>query len=80
MPPVSSALIELVTWVTRVRFTDRSFPDCLETGVPGEFTLTWEETKTNVALYAVASAPLILVPCPARLHGWGDFQKVHIAL
>lgn len=46
-----------------------SFPDCLEVGVPGQGTLTWEETKTNVALFAVTSSPLILGndPRPGRM-------------
>lgn len=37
-----------------------SFPDALELGTPGEFTLTWEEAKSNLALFAVSSAPLFL--------------------
>ena len=37
-----------------------SFPDCLELGVPGEGVLTWEESKANLALFAVTSAPLLL--------------------
>jgi hypothetical protein len=37
-----------------------SFPDCMEVGVPGGGSLTWEESKSEVALFAVASAPLIL--------------------
>lgn len=37
-----------------------AFPDCLELGVPGEGTLTWEESKAVLALFAVTSSPLIL--------------------
>ena len=37
-----------------------AFPDCLELGVPGSGVLTWEESKSHLALYAVTSAPLIL--------------------
>ena len=37
-----------------------SFPDCLELGVPGQGTLTWEESKSVLALFAVTSSPLIL--------------------
>ena len=37
-----------------------SFPDCLEIGVAGQGTLTWEESKANLALFAVTSSPLIL--------------------
>jgi hypothetical protein len=37
-----------------------SFPDCLEIGVAGQSTLSWEESKTNLALFAVTSSPLIL--------------------
>eukprot|EP00947_MAST-08B_sp_MAST-8B-sp1_P005045 g5045.t1 len=37
-----------------------SFPDCLEVGVPGYSTLTWQEAQSNVALFAVSSAPLFL--------------------
>ena len=37
-----------------------SFPDCLEVGTPGPSSLTWEESKSNVALFAVTSSPLIL--------------------
>ena len=38
----------------------RSFPDCLELGVPGGGSLTWEESKSVLALFAVTSSPLIL--------------------
>ena len=34
--------------------------DCLEIGVPGGGSLTWEESKSNLALFAVTSSPLIL--------------------
>lgn len=46
-----------------------TFPDCLEIGVPGDFTLTWEETKSNLALFAVTSSPLFLGndPRPGRM-------------
>jgi len=37
-----------------------SFPDCLELGVAGQETLTWEESKSNLALFAVTSSPLIM--------------------
>ena len=37
-----------------------SFPDAFEVGTPGGNTLTWEEAKTNVALFAVSSSPLFL--------------------
>ena len=37
-----------------------SFPDCLELGVPGVGVLTWEESKANLALFAVTSSPLLL--------------------
>eukprot|EP00039_Didymoeca_costata_P021632 m.345013 g.345013 ORF g.345013 m.345013 type:complete len:671 (+) comp25672_c0_seq1:63-2075(+) len=37
-----------------------SFPDCLEVGVPGEGSYTWEEAKSVVALFAVTSSPLLL--------------------
>lgn len=37
-----------------------SFPDCLELGVAGEGTFTWNEAKTVLALFAVTSSPLIL--------------------
>ena len=37
-----------------------SFPDCLELGVPGQNTLTWEESKSTLALFALTSAPLLL--------------------
>ena len=35
-----------------------AFPDALEIGVHGP--LTWEESKSHVALWAVTSAPLFL--------------------
>lgn len=37
-----------------------SFPDCLELGVAGEGTFTWNEAQTVLALFAVTSSPLIL--------------------
>ena len=37
-----------------------SFPDCTEIGTAGQSTLTWEESKANLALFAVTSSPLIL--------------------
>ena len=37
-----------------------SFPDCMELGVPGGGSLTWEESKSVLALFAVTSSPLIL--------------------
>ena len=36
------------------------FGDCLELGVGGGGVLTWEESKTHLALFAVASQPLLL--------------------
>ena len=36
------------------------FGDCLELGVPGEGCLTWEESKSHLALWAVCSQPLFL--------------------
>ena len=36
------------------------FGDCLELGVPGGGILTWEESKSHLALYAVTSQPLFL--------------------
>ena len=44
-----------------------AFPDCLELGVPGSGVLTWEESKSHLALYAVTSAPLILGTNPQIL-------------
>ena len=35
-----------------------AFPDALEVGVPGG--MTWEETKSHVALWAITSSPLFL--------------------
>ena len=37
-----------------------AFGDCLELGVPGEGCLTWEESKSHLALWAVCSQPLFL--------------------
>ena len=37
-----------------------SFGDCLELGVPGGGVLTWEESKSHLALFAVTSQPLFL--------------------
>lgn len=37
-----------------------SFPDALELGTPGGGTLTWEESKSNLALFAVTSSPIFL--------------------
>jgi hypothetical protein len=37
-----------------------SFPDCMELGVPGGGSLTWQESKSVLALFAVTSSPLIL--------------------
>merc|ERR550514_2212855 len=37
-----------------------SFPDALELGTPGGYTLTWEESKSNLALFAVSSSPIFL--------------------
>lgn len=37
-----------------------SFPDCLEIGVPGYGSYTWEETKAVLSLFAVTSSPLML--------------------
>ena len=37
-----------------------SFPDALELGTPGGGTLTWEESKSNLALFAVSSSPIFL--------------------
>ena len=36
------------------------FADSLEVGIPGEGVLTWEETKSHVALYAITSQPLFI--------------------
>jgi hypothetical protein len=36
------------------------FADSLEIGVPGDGVLTWEESKSHLALYAVTSQPLFL--------------------
>jgi hypothetical protein len=36
------------------------FGDCLELGIPGLGVLTWEESKTHLALFAVTSQPLFL--------------------
>ena len=36
------------------------FGDCLELGVPGLGVLTWEESKSHLALWAVTSQPLFL--------------------
>ncbi len=46
-----------------------SFPDCMEIGVPGEGTYTWEESKSVLALFAITSSPLILGndPRPGRI-------------
>jgi hypothetical protein len=46
-----------------------SFPDALELGTPGYNTLTWEEAKSNLALFAVTSSPLFLGndPRPGRM-------------
>ncbi len=43
-----------------------SFPDCLELGVPGGGSLTWEESKSVLALFAVTSSPLILGNDPRK--------------
>ena len=45
-----------------------SFPDCTEIGTAGQSTLTWEESKANLALFAVTSSPLIL-GVSAQQHG-----------
>lgn len=37
-----------------------SFPDCSELGTPGMGTLTWEESKSVLALFAVTSSPILL--------------------
>ena len=37
-----------------------AFPDALELGVPGGGVLTWEESKSHFALYAITSSPLVL--------------------
>ena len=37
-----------------------SFPDCMELGVPGEGSLTWQESMSVLALFAVTSSPLML--------------------
>ena len=37
-----------------------SFPDCLELGVPGYGSLTWTESQSVLALFAVTSSPLLL--------------------
>jgi hypothetical protein len=37
-----------------------AFPDCLVLGVPGIGCLTWEESKSHLALYAISSSPLFL--------------------
>ena len=37
-----------------------SFPDCLELGVPGYGSFTWNEAQAVLALFAVTSAPLML--------------------
>lgn len=37
-----------------------SFPDCLELGVPGYGSYTWNEAQAVLALFAVTSAPLML--------------------
>jgi hypothetical protein len=37
-----------------------SFPDAMELGSPGGYSLTWEEAKSNLALFAVTSSPLFL--------------------
>ena len=46
-----------------------SFPDCLELGVPGGGSLTWQESQTVLALFAITSSPLILGndPRPGRM-------------
>ena len=36
------------------------FGDSLEIGVPGDGVLTWEETKSHLALFAITSQPLFL--------------------
>ena len=37
-----------------------SFPDCLELGVPGFGSLTWQESQSVLALFAITSSPLLL--------------------
>ena len=37
-----------------------AFADSLELGVPGDGVLTWEESKTHLALYAITSQPLFI--------------------
>ena len=37
-----------------------SFPDCMELGVPGAGSLTWQESMSVLALFAVTSSPLML--------------------
>ena len=37
-----------------------SFPDCLELGVPGYGSYTWNEAQSVLALFAVTSSPLML--------------------
>ena len=46
--------------------------DCLELGVVGQETLTWEESKSNLALFAVTSSPLILGVSAACLRNSRD--------
>ena len=37
-----------------------SFPDCLELGVPGYGSYTWNEAQSVLALFAITSSPLML--------------------
>ena len=37
-----------------------SFPDCLELGVPGYGSYTWNEAQSVLSLFAVTSSPLML--------------------
>ena len=37
-----------------------AFPDALELGVPGSGVLSWAESRSSLALYAVTSSPLLL--------------------
>ena len=37
-----------------------NFPDAMELGTPGGGVMTWEESKSNLALFAVSSSPLFL--------------------
>ena len=38
----------------------QSFPDCLELGVPGYGSYTWNEAQSVLSLFAVTSSPLML--------------------